>query len=68
MGRLILLIGVCLIIVGTLITLKIPLSWIGHLPGDFSLKWGVTTVYIPITTSIVFSIVLSGLLFIFSRK
>lgn len=68
MGRLILLIGVCLIIIGTLITLKVPLSWIGHLPGDFTLKWGETTVYIPITTAIIFSIALSVLLFIFSRK
>lgn len=68
MGRLILLIGVCLVIIGALITLKVPLDWIGHLPGDFSLKWGETTVYIPITTSVIFSIGLSVLLFIFSRK
>ena len=68
MGRLIILVGVCLIIIGTLITLNIPLNWIGHLPGDFSLKWGDMRIYVPITTSIIFSFVLSILLFMFSRR
>ncbi len=68
MGRLIILIGACLIIVGTLITLNIPMGWIGHLPGDFSLTWGGTKIYIPITTSIIFSFVLAILIFIFSKR
>ncbi|MCB1107179.1 MAG: DUF2905 domain-containing protein [Chlamydiia bacterium] len=68
MGRLIILVGICLIIIGVLITLNVPLSWIGHLPGDFSLEWGKTRIYIPITTSIIFSFILSILLFLFSRR
>ncbi|WP_445083635.1 DUF2905 domain-containing protein [Candidatus Neptunichlamydia sp. REUL1] len=68
MGRLIILVGVCLIIIGTLITLHIPMNWIGHLPGDFSLEWGGTIVFVPITTAIVFSFMLSVLLFLFSRR
>ncbi|QVL57928.1 MAG: DUF2905 domain-containing protein [Simkaniaceae bacterium] len=68
MGRLIILIGVCLIIIGTLITLNIPLNWVGHLPGDFSLKWGETRVFIPLTTAIIASFVLSVLLFAFSKR
>ena len=68
MGRLIILIGVCLIVIGTLVTLKVPFSWVGNLPGDFSLVWGATRVYIPITTSIVFSFFVAILLFIFARR
>ena len=68
MGRLIILIGVCLIIIGTLITLNIPLNWVGHLPGDFSLKWGETRIFIPLTTAIIASFVLSVLLFAFSKR
>ena len=68
MGRLIILIGVCLIIIGTLITLNVPLNWFGHLPGDFSLKWGETRIYIPITTAIISSFILSVFLFGFSRR
>jgi hypothetical protein len=68
MGRLIILVGVCLIIIGTLITLDLPMNWVGHLPGDFSLEWGGTRVFVPITTSIVFSFMLAVLLFIFSKR
>ncbi|NGX51684.1 MAG: hypothetical protein K1060chlam2_01557 [Chlamydiae bacterium] len=68
MGRLIMLIGVCLIIIGTLITLHIPFDWVGNLPGDFSLHWHERLIYVPITTSLVFSAFLSVLLFIFARR
>lgn len=68
MGRLILLIGICLILIGTLITLKVSFNWVGNLPGDFALQWGKTRVYIPITTSIIFSFFLTILLFIFARR
>ncbi|CCB90047.1 MAG: DUF2905 domain-containing protein [Simkania sp.] len=68
MGRLIILVGLCLIILGVLITLKVPLNWIGHLPGDCSFQWGSTKIYIPITTSILFSLILSIFLFLFSRR
>ncbi|NRA89655.1 MAG: DUF2905 domain-containing protein [Simkaniaceae bacterium] len=68
MGRLITLVGFCLIIIGTVITLKLPLDWIGNLPGDFSMDWRGTKVYIPITTSILFSFGLSVVLYLFSRR
>ncbi|MCB1109835.1 MAG: DUF2905 domain-containing protein [Chlamydiia bacterium] len=68
MGRLIILIGVCLIIIGTLITLHVPLHWIGNLPGDFSFEWGQTRVYVPLATSVIFSFVLAILIFMFSRR
>jgi len=68
MGRLIILVGFCLVILGTLITLKVPMNWIGNLPGDFSMYWGETHIFIPITTSIVFSLILSVFLFLFARR
>ena len=57
-----------MIIIGALITLDVPLNWIGHLPGDFSLEWGGTRIFIPITTSIIFSFALAILIFMFSRR
>lgn len=68
MGRLILLVVVCLVVIGTLFTFRVPLDWVGHLPGDFSLKWGATLVYIPVTTSLIFSFLLTVFLFMFSRR
>lgn len=65
MGLLIILVGVCLIIIGTLMTIDLPINWGGHLLGDFSLELGRTRVFVLITTSIVFSFMLAVLLFIF---
>ncbi|MCB1082009.1 MAG: DUF2905 domain-containing protein [Chlamydiia bacterium] len=57
-----------MVIIGAVITLDIPLDWIGHLPGDFSVQWGSTKVFVPVTTSVIFSFGLSILLFLFSRR
>ncbi|MBF5058705.1 DUF2905 domain-containing protein [Candidatus Neptunochlamydia vexilliferae] len=67
MGRLIGLTVLCIIIIGALLTFDIPLNWIGHLPGDFSIDWNETKVIIPVTTSVIFSLVLSAILFLFAK-
>lgn len=67
MGRLIALFGICLLILGALMTFKVPLDWIGRLPGDFSMKWQGMRCYIPVTTSFVFSLILSIFCFLFAR-
>ena len=51
--------GVVLIVIGLLIWLGLPL---GKLPGDIQYKGEKTSVYFPIVTSIVISIVLTILL------
>lgn len=68
MGRFIMLVGVCLVIIGALITFRVPLSWVGNLPGDFSLHWGQTQIFIPLTTAVIFSLVLSVFMFLFARR
>lgn len=60
-GKIFILIGVIFIMIGLL------WSFIGKLPGDIVIKRGNTTVYFPIVTSIVVSIVLS-LIFYFLNK
>ncbi|GEL77472.1 DUF2905 domain-containing protein [Tenuibacillus multivorans] len=60
-GKIIIFTGVVLIIIG--------LAWnfIGKLPGDITFKKGNTTIYFPIVTSIVISIILSLIFFIIGR-
>ena len=53
--------GILLLIVGFI------MHFIGKLPGDIVVKKGNTTFYFPIVTSIVISIVLSLILYVFSR-
>ena len=60
-GKMFLLLGVIFIIIGAIWTL------IGKLPGDFTFKKGNVTVYFPIMTSIVVSIILTVIFYLFSK-
>ena len=53
MGRLLLVFGVLLVVIGG----ALMLFGRFHLPGDFTFRSGSTVVYIPLATSIVLSIV-----------
>jgi len=61
MGLLIIVLGVALILLSRT---HIP---IGHLPGDVVYRGKHTTVYFPLATSILLSVVLSVLLYFISR-
>ena len=59
MGRIIVLVGLGIAGIGVLIMLGLPL---GRLPGDVVLRRGNFTVYLPISTCIILSLVLTLLL------
>lgn len=65
MGKLFLFLGALFIIIGLLWNLIG--SFIGKLPGDFTFKKGNVTVYFPLMTSILISIILTLLLYVFGR-
>ncbi len=72
-GRWLIIVGLALVVVGVLLILaeKWPgfgslFGWIGKLPGDLSFKREQFSVYIPIATSLVLSILLSVVLFVLS--
>ena len=56
MGRLLLIAGLLLALVGLLVMWGLP---IGRLPGDVVVKRGNSTFYFPIVTSIVLSLLLT---------
>lgn len=64
MGKILILAGLVLAAVGALIHFGVPL---GRLPGDVVLRRGGFTLYVPIVTSIVVSLVLT-LLFALVRR
>lgn len=53
LGRVVLIFGVVLVVVGGALTLFGRF----HLPGDFTFRSGGVTVYVPLATSIILSIV-----------
>jgi len=64
MGRLLIVAGLLIAAVGVAMELGLPL---GRLPGDIVIRRGGTTVYLPIVTCIVLSVVLSVLAAILRR-
>ena len=61
LGLLIALAGLALVFVG-----RVP--WIGRLPGDIHVQRGNWSFYFPIATSIVLSLVLTLLFWLFGRR
>jgi hypothetical protein len=70
-GKLLILLGVILIVAGALFLLsgKVPWLRLGRLPGDFS--WGNNSgsvkVYFPLMTSLILSVLLTLLFWLFRR-
>jgi uncharacterized protein HemY len=56
MGKTLVVLGLLIAGVGVLVMLGVP---IGRLPGDIYYRRGNTTVYVPLVTSILVSVVLS---------
>jgi len=61
MGKMLMIMGILLLVVGLI------MHFIGKLPGDIVVKKGNTTFYFPIVTSIVISIVLSLIFYVFGK-
>jgi hypothetical protein len=64
MGRLLLFAGIVIAVLGLLTMAGLP---VGRLPGDVAFRRGNTTIYFPLTTSILLSIILT-LLFAILRR
>lgn len=65
-GLMIVTIGVCAVIVGLLIYSG-ALSWFGRLPGDIRMGSERTRVFIPLTSMLIVSLVLSLILYVVRR-
>ncbi len=67
MGKMLIVIGIILIVLGLAYTYGPKIPWFGKLPGDISIKKDNFTFYFPIATSIIVSIILSIILSIFRK-
>lgn len=66
-GRMLLVIGLVLVGLGLLFTFVDRIPGLGRLPGDILIRRGNFTLYAPITTMLILSVVLSLLLRLFRR-
>ncbi|MBM3255577.1 MAG: DUF2905 domain-containing protein [Candidatus Omnitrophica bacterium] len=67
-GKTLIIFGIVLIVVGVLLTSVNKIPYIGRLPGDIYVEKKNFTFYFPLASSILISIVLSLIFWIWSRR
>ena len=67
LGKMLVLLGVFIILIGLLLMVGDKIPWIGRLPGDIVIKKEKFTFYFPLTTSILISLLIT-LFFALFRK
>lgn len=67
-GKFLVITGVVIAVVGGLMMLSSRIPWLGRLPGDILIQRKNFTFYFPLATSILISILLTILFWIFGRR
>ncbi len=67
LGRLLLILGGVIVVVGLLLLLGAKIPWLGRLPGDIHIQRGNISCFFPLATSILLSIILTVVLNIILR-
>jgi membrane protein implicated in regulation of membrane protease activity len=68
LGKLLIIVGGFIVIVGLFLTLGLRIPYLGKLPGDISIERGNVHFYFPIVTGLLLSLVLTLLLNLFFRR
>jgi hypothetical protein len=68
LGRIVVFVGVVLVVVGLVLIFSNRIPWLGRLPGDIVVRRENFTIYVPIVTMILVSVVLTVLLNLFWRR
>ena len=68
LGRLLIVVGILVAVIGVILTLAGRLPWLGRLPGDIYVQRGHWTFVFPLATSLLISVVLSIVLWIIGRR
>lgn len=67
-GRVLLVVGAALFLLGAVLTWGPRMPWLGRLPGDFRFGGQNWKVYIPLGTSLLLSVVLSLIFWALRRR
>ncbi|MBD3296190.1 MAG: DUF2905 family protein [Candidatus Omnitrophica bacterium] len=68
MGKYIIFAGLILVFAGLVMVLASRVPWLGRLPGDIVIRREGFTVYFPLATCILISIILSIIFYLTGRK
>ena len=67
-GKMLVMLGLILTAIGGVLVLAGRISWLGRLPGDILMQKKNITFYFPLATSILISILLTFLFWLFGRR
>ncbi|MBI3303784.1 MAG: DUF2905 domain-containing protein [Deltaproteobacteria bacterium] len=67
LGKLLIVFGGLILLIGVVLTLGAKLPWLGRLPGDIFIQRDHFSFYFPLTTSLLLSALLSLLFFLLRR-
>ena len=68
LGRILVVFGLLLAVIGVVLMLVGRVPWIGRLPGDIHIQRGNWSFYFPLATSLVLSLLLTLLFWLFRRR
>lgn len=68
LGKLLIIVGAIIVVIGVAFTLGPRIPFLGRLPGDISINRGNVHFYFPIVTSIVLSLLATLILNVFFRR
>jgi hypothetical protein len=68
LGKLLVLFGCMLVLIGVLVLFVGRLPWLGRLPGDILIQRKNFSVYFPLATSLLISLVFSAIAWLLSRR
>ena len=67
-GRFLIILGIIFITLGGLLLLSGKISWLGKLPGDIIVQKKNFTFYFPLATSIILSILVTVIFWLFGKR
>jgi hypothetical protein len=68
LGKTLVVMGLVVAVVGGVLMLAGRVPWLGHLPGDIHIQRGNWSFYFPLMTSIVVSVLLTLVFWLFGRR
>ena len=66
-GKILIITGICIVVIGLLLTFWDKIPFLGKLPGDIVYKGKNFTFYFPIVTSIILSLLISLILYLIRK-
>lgn len=67
LGKLLVLFGILLVVLGVIFSVGPKIPWLGHLPGDIYIERERFAFYFPLTTCLLLSVILTLVLYLFRR-